>query len=343
MADKSIQRLYRYIYGNWSTMITRTYAELGIAELLAESPRSPEEIAEDTQSDPEALNLLLQCAEELGFHRKDPESSKLILREIGTLLNPHHPNSLHAAAILNGEDYRYGPWGRLPEFVRSGDGREISPTWDTGSLPYLASRPSQLATFQKAMQDLSTATLSSENENRCIASSIPLDQFSKIIDVGGGTGSLLSAIRERNAQCALTLFDLPSVLAESTLAEESRISLREGDFFEEIPPGYGAYLFKNVLHNHPKERLHKIFRNLAIALKKSPSTSRAFFFELIHGSSPRDPSRNSLIDMNLFLLVGGRVRSHEEYNELLSPHGLQIVSNHPLQSSARRALEIQLL
>ena len=343
MSKKATRRLYRYIYGNWFTMITRTYAELNIATLLSDCPRTVSELATKTQTHPETLAIFLRAAEDMEFHTMDPDTGKLHLTETGSLLSETTSGNLRAAAILNGSDYRYEPWGRLPEYVQNGSGHGLSPTWEEGSLPYLANHPEQLAVFQQAMRDLSESNLTGSDENTFIAQSVNFSDFPRIIDIGGGTGSLASAIQQESPQSEITLFDLEEVFEAipQTKQENPSIHHRAGNFFEEIPSGYSAYVFKNILHNHRPDRLNQVFSHLAKALSESGPNARAFFFELLREDDQPGPSRNSLTDLNLNLLVGGRIRSREEYNDILSPHRLRIVSVQSIPLSIRMTLEIE--
>ena len=339
---KASRKLYRYIYGNWFTMITRTYAQLDIATLLSETALTSTELADKTQTDHAALKIFLRGAEDMGFHQIDPETKKLVLTEIGTLLSRNSPNNLRAAALLNGADYRYQPWGQLPEYLATGSGEGISPTWEDGSLPFLADKPEQLAIFQQAMRDLSHSTVSGQNENEAIAELIDFSRFPSIIDIGGGTGALLSAIHHRHPNCDLSLYDLQESLVTDEKSTDCSPEIKRiaGNFFDEIPSGYSGYLIKNILHNHPEERLDPFLQNLSRALHQSPG-SRAFLFELLRADERPGRGRNSLIDLNLNLLVGGRVRSLPEYRQLLARYRLGIKSTQTLPHSTRHAMEIE--
>jgi len=323
-------------------MVVRTYAELDLATLLAENPLTAEELSAKTDTDPIALTLLLRAAEDMGLHVRDVDTEKLSLTDTGRLLSSTTDGNLRAAAILNGADYRYEPWGQLPAFVRTGSGKGLSPTWENGSLPYLAERPEQLAIFQEAMSDLSRNSLKGEDENEEIAQAINFSEHPKIIDIGGGTGSLLQAIGRHHPNCELTLFDLSEVLQQTSESDPSanHIHHLSGNFLKEISVGYSAYLFKNVLHNHQPEPLHQILSHLAQALQKSPRNARAYFCELLRDDTKAGRGRNSLTDLNLNLLVGGRIRSKEEYEELLKEHGLRISTLISLSSSHRKILII---
>lgn len=316
-------------------MVTRTYAELDIATLLDEHPVAPDELCSRVGADREAFSLLLRCGERMGLHRVDPVSGLLKLTRLGEQLSARRTPNLRAAALLNGSDYRYQPWGELTTFVRTGSGEGLSPTWRDGTLPFLKSHPEDLHIFQEAMRDLSDQNEQGEDENRSISRGIDFGRFTSIADVGGGCGALLGAILKAHPGRQGTLLDMEEVIApiRETLSLE-RIDSVAVDFFEKIPSGYDAYLLKNVLHNHPLKRLAALFSNLRAALLQSGPSSRVFLCELIRSR------RHAFTDLNLNLLVGGRIRSVEEYQEILGEHGLNLNAIHRPRGISRVVMEV---
>jgi hypothetical protein len=163
-AQANVMKMYQFIYGNWFTMITYVYAELDVARLLRVAPRSIAELADLTRTDAKALTRFLRCAGVMGFHTTDAETGKLAPTELGLLLCDKSPRSLRAVARLNGAPYRYQPWSHLLEYVKSGTGRGLSPTWEDGSLDYLRDKPDLLGVFEEAMTGLGKSVCVSGRE-----------------------------------------------------------------------------------------------------------------------------------------------------------------------------------
>lgn len=75
----------------------------------------------------------------------------------------------------------------------------------------------------------------------------------RLLDVGGGDGTIGCALVERIAELQVTVFNLPASahIARRTIAAKScahRVSVHEGDFLkEELPGGFDRVLFSRVL------------------------------------------------------------------------------------------------
>jgi len=336
-----VRTMYGYIYGNWSTMIVCAYAELGIADRLGAGPRTVGELAQDTGTDADALARMLRCAAVLGLHRTGA-NGRLELTGLGALLASDGDASLRAVARLNGADYRHLPWGSLLEYLGTGSGEGLSPTWEHGSLDYLKHRPAQLEIFEDAMTALSRLAPGGANENQVIARAVDFGQYSRIMDVGCGNGALLTAILEAHPSCRGAMFDLEYVLADAPVPPSlaDRLEKVAGDFREEIPSGYDAYLIKNVLHNHPERRCLTLLRNIRDAMASTGPATRFHLFEFL---MPETPSGTApFTDLNLNLLVDGTIRTRPEMTTLLSRAGLELLSADPLPTLERCVISAKL-
>lgn len=338
-SSRATARLYRCIHGNWSTMVVCVYAELGVADILAGSSRTEEEIARLTGTDPAAMTRVLRCAEELGLHQRDPGEGKLHLTETGRLLASDTPGSLRAAARLNGAPYRYGPWGGLLEYVRGGSGRGLSPAWEMGTPAWLAQQPEQLAVFEAAMSDLGGNARGGRDENAAIAGEVDFTLFRSVLDIGGGDGSLLAAITKRHPRIEAAVFDLPEVFQALPPPADS-IRRIAGDFLEGVPSGFDAYLMKNIIHNHPPARCRRLFDSVRTALEFSAPSSRLLLFEMVLDAPRARSTARAFTNLNLNLLVGGEIRTLEGFRELLADAGLELFSSTPLPGGERSILEV---
>lgn len=347
-AEKNVMQMYQYIYGNWFTMLAYVYAELDIAGLLRETPRSATELAVITQTDARALDRFLRCAGALGFHAGDSDG-KLNLTDLGALLCAESPISLKNAARLNGAAYRYHPWGELLNYVKSGSGQGISPTWENGSLEYLNDKPELLEIFEKAMTDLSKSAYQNINENRVIAETVNFSRFENVIDIGCGNGSLLEAILSANRSLRGTLFDLENVLENVPLPppehpNAGRVEKIPGNFLQEIPAGYDVCIMKNVIHNHPEHKCRLLLENICKAMRQGENTKnkRLLMFEMIVPDAGEKNMISKLTDLNMNLLVGGMVGSRQNYEYLLNETGFEIINVTDLPGLERKSIEAAL-
>lgn len=342
---REIKTIYQYIYGNWYTMITYVYAELAIADHLHRSPKTVQELARLTGTVSEALHRVLRCATALGFHEHDPHTGRLTLTPLGRLLTSRGEVSMRAAARLNGADYRYGPWGNLLDYVRSGSGQDVSPAWERGSLDYLYDKPECLDIFEQAMTDVSQTTYAQVNEDEIIAQGLDLSWCTQVMDIGCGNGSLLQAVLQEHAHVQGALLDLPAVLDQVPLSPEShpvhrRMTKIPENFYTAVPGGYDLYLMKNVLHNHHEQRVEHLLTNIRQAILASSAESgsgsakRLLLLEMIRPEDEISAPVSAFTDLNLNLLVGGTIRSVTEYRTLLHKKGFELLAVqdlHPLE------------
>lgn len=108
------------------------------------------------------------------------------------------------------------------------------------------------------------------------------------------------------------------------LGVSDRFEFISGDFFEEVP-GSDLFLLKNVLGNWDYERWLTILDN---SRRHAHPGSRWVIVE--NAIDESRPGRWAVdVDIVTLVAVGGRVRSVDEYQRLLTRAGLQLVRNTP--------------
>lgn len=334
-ADKSAGRvleMMRLIYGNWQTCVTYVFAELGVADLLSSESQSVGRLARATETDPQAMSRFLRCAAALGFVRTATRSDSLEdhhyeLTDFGELLSSDHPMSQRAAARLNGAPYRYEPWGKLVEVLRTGSGKGVSPAADDGSVGYLSDKPELLAVFNRAMTNLAVG------QNEAMAHSFDFSGFDHVVDIGGGEGGFLGAILQANPGLEGTLLDVDTyenpALPHSVGSRLRRIS---GDFFVSVPASGDLYLMKNVLHNWPEEQVLRLLTSVKTAMRsrdesaRDPRDKRLLVIEhLISDDDSQGVAK--WLDLNAMVLVDGAERTLEEYRSIGLKAGFRLIGS----------------
>src|SRR5262249_39420760 len=114
MSDNLHDQLARLLSGYWYTQTIYVAAKLGLAELLQDGPQSPQELAEATGSNPQALYRLMRALASLGIFAE--EQGRFVLTPLAEcLLDP----STKAMAAMRGE-FQYRAWGELLYSVQTG-------------------------------------------------------------------------------------------------------------------------------------------------------------------------------------------------------------------------------
>lgn len=155
-----------------------------------------------------------------------------------------------------------------------------------------------------------------------------------VVDVGGGTGSLLAAILQARPQVRGTLVDMPRAVAGSAevfreAGVRDRAAAVAQNFFDPLPAGGDLYTLKNVLCDWPDEQALAILKRCAEAARPS---GRVVVF---NNSGPGEPASPELLMM---VLVGGRDRTFEELNAIAREAGLEMRA-HGRQASGRWIIE----
>ena len=141
-----------------------------------------------------------------------------------------------------------------------------------------------------------------------------------VVDVGGGTGSLLAEILRAHTAIQGTLVDLPSTVERSAEIFEragvaDRVSVAGQSFFDPLPAGADLYLLNKVLGDWPDREAIAILAECAVAA--SPD-GRVMAMSGVTDAETADP------ELLMMVLVGGKDRTMAEFRELATTAGLEI-------------------
>ena len=143
-----------------------------------------------------------------------------------------------------------------------------------------------------------------------------------VVDVGGGTGSLLAEILRTRPEIRGILVDLPLTVARSgeifkAVGVSERVTVVGQSFFDPLPAGADLYLLKSVLGDWPDREALAILRRCAEAARPAGRVL------VLNGVSPDEdgPPSPALLMM---VLVGGKERSLAEFRALARSAGLEV-------------------
>jgi SAM-dependent methyltransferase/DNA-binding transcriptional ArsR family regulator len=305
--------------GYWTTQVVYVMAKLGLADQLAEGPRTVDALAAATGAHAPTLSRLLRALAGLGLVREGADG-RFEATKLGRCFATGTPGSLRGRAILSGETF-YTAWGALLHSVRTG-----LPAFDhqfgAPSYEYLGRHPDIAAVFNETMA--SATSLAAE----ALAAAHDFGGATSVVDVGGGTGALLTRILRANPHLRGVLFDLPEVAlaAEGLLSDagvEERCRVVAGDFFaDELPPGGDVYVLSWIIHNWDDERSVALLRNCRRAMADD---ARLLLVERV--LPPGDePSPVALWDLHMLVMTTGRERTEEEFRVLLAAADLELTN-----------------
>jgi O-methyltransferase domain/Dimerisation domain len=309
-----IPRIFQIATGYWASQVVYVAAKLGIADLLAEGPKTCDELAAAIDADDNAMGRLLRALASMGVLAR--ERDLFYLNQIGLPLRRDVPGSLRSMLLTLGEEH-YRAWGRLLHSVRSSE-PAFDRAYGAPLFQYLQSNRAAGETFSDAMNDFTRQAALA-----CVLA-YDFSGIQRAVDVGGGRGALISTILRGYPMMTGILFDFADVIqgARQDFKDgiEDRCEMIPGDFFESVPEGADAYLLKNVLHDWDDASTLKILRNCRRAMS---DRAKLLVIEMVLQEQASEPF-GSLLDLNMLVMSGGRERTEAEYRNLFEQAGFRL-------------------
>jgi hypothetical protein len=323
--------LMQLITGFMPARIVHLAAQLGLADQLADGPKDAMLLASNTATHPPSLYRLLRALASLGVV-DEREPGRFALTPLGTQLRTGAPGSLRNSALLYGGERTWQCWGDLHHSIQTGE-TAMRHLYGEGSFEYLSAHPQGAAIFNKAMAEATGEVA------RAVAAIYDFAKFRQIVDVGGGSGTLVAAVLASAPLLRGIVFDLPAGVTEAPrqLADAGcadRCEVVEGNFFQSVPSGADAYILKSIIHDWDDDRSAAILRNCRTAMS---ATSRLLLVERvmpIQMQAEYSHRRMAMMDMHMLGLLGGRERTEAEYRTLLDASGFTLSCILPLSAVA---------
>jgi O-methyltransferase domain/Dimerisation domain len=310
------------ILGYWVSHTIRAIADLSIADHLASGGLTADEIADREGAAVETTFRLLRAGVGLGlitvgadgrFHSTDGLAT---LRQDAT-------RSLRSIALSFTDPEVLQSWNGFVTSVRNGD-RQADGAAEPQFYANLAQNPEAGERFSAAMA--SATSCWSHN----IAEVIDTTYVHRAVDVGGANGTLVRLLQQANPALHAVVFDEPAVIdwAQSDIARSGfpdRTEVVGGDFFKSVPPG-DLYLLKFILHNWNDQQCIEILRHCRRAALPG---ARIAIIEFIVGDLANPGRMAALDDLAMLAVLGGRSRSLDEFDGLLTAAGLRRIAVRP--------------
>lgn len=293
-------------------------AELGLADALANGPKTCAVLAREVGARADMLNRLLRALASFEVFEQLPDG-RVANTPRSECLRSEGPGSLRALARMHGDVPLWQAWGALEHSVRSGK-PGFAHAHGLPMFEYLATHPESARRFDEAMVNASHLV------NKALVDGYEWGRFATLVDVAGGAGSTLSAILRANPGLHGVLFDLPHVIerARAHLAQEgvaSRCRIESGSFFDAVPAGADAYFMKHIIHDWGDEDCLRILRNCRTAM---PDHATLLVCERIVPPG-NEPSLAKTMDLVMMVLTdGGLERTEQEFRDLFARAGLRL-------------------
>jgi hypothetical protein len=317
--------LTQLMLGGLAAQSVYVAAKLGIADLLANGPRTVKDLAEETDTHAPSLYRVLRALSSFGIFQEN-DDEQFALTPTANLLRSGVSGSLRDCAIFMGEDWHWEVWGKTLYSVRTGN-----PAWKEVHgqpvFPYFATNQKASKIFDDAMSSFTTLA------TNAVVEAYDFSSVRTLVDVAGGHGRLLTGILSANANMRGVLFDLPHVIAGAregitTSALASRVELATGDFFVAVPANGDAYIMKHIIHDWDDAQALQILKNIGKAMNPG---GRVLLVESVI-TERNKPDFGKLMDIEMLVSPGGKERTAKEYEQLFARAGLTLTQIVPTNS-----------
>ena len=294
-------------------------AEIGVADHLKDGSRTTAQLATATHVQEDALYRVMRALAGVGFFTEQP--GRVFANNANSeILRTDVPGSMRAMARWLGEETSWWKaWGHLNHSIRTG-GPGAKVAFGGTAFEFFGRNLRVNEIFQAAMTDYSVATA------QAVVDAYDFSGIDRIVDVGGGHGTLLSKVLSAVPEATGVLYDLPEVLegADATLkdcGQFRRIEKIAGSFFDSVPDNADAYIMKHIIHDWDDARCIKLLENCRKGLNLG---GRILIVEQVVTDRPESVFAK-LLDLEMLVMTpGGRERTEREFQELLRNAGFEM-------------------
>lgn len=300
--------LFDLVQGFVQSQVLMALVELSVLDRLAEGPCATQDLARQTRVPEARLGVLLQAAAAMGLMRARRGLWRLTPRGAAFLAVPG------LTAMVAHHRALYADLADPAAFFRGGTGTQLAAFW-----PYVYGAgvgTPEAQRFSQLMAD-SQGLVAADTLAR-----VDLTGVRHLMDIGGGHGAFLSAVALRRPGLALTLFDLPQVVAGAPAALgplADRVQIRAGSFRDDpLPTGADAISLIRVLYDHADATVEALLAKVHAAL---PPGGRLILSEPMSGGARPDPVTDVYFAVYTLAMQTGRTRSADELAALLRARG----------------------
>jgi hypothetical protein len=293
-------------------------AELGVADLIeAGQPQPVEYLARASNAHEPSLYRVLRFLASHGLFQ-ETEHRHFDHTPLSAVLRTDAPDSYRAGAQLF--HHLFAGWNGLHHSAQTGE-PGFNKVFGAPIFDYIQAHPEMGPVFDAGMTSFNCY------ETAAILDAYDFSGINVLADIGGGNGSLLSAVLSRNPKMKGILFDLGHVVGRAKeklkaagLAE--RCTAIEGSFFESIPAGADAYLFRHIIHDWTDEQCMQILGNCR---KVIPANGKLLIADCVVPAG-NAPCMSKGMDMVMLTFPGGKERTEAEFRSLLKASGFELKS-----------------
>ena len=303
--------LFNLMQGFVQSQMLMALVELRVLHLLADGPAEVASLALRCEVPVARMAILLQAGAAMGLLKRRRDGRFALARRGAAFAAiPGLADMVRHHTVL------YDDLADPVAFLRGTTAPALAEFW-----PYVFGAtgpmdPATTARYSRLMAD----------SQRMVAAEalahLDLRDVARLMDVGGGTGAFLRAVRARWPGLHLALFDLPDVVAQAALPAD--VARHGGSFrADDLPMGADAISLVRVLYDHADDTVRGLLGRVHAAL---PPGGRVLIVEPMSGGARPDPQTDVYFSVYTLAMGTGRTRSAAEISALLREAGFEAIS-----------------
>lgn len=309
----------------WQSRALYVATKLGLADVIGDTQKSTQQIAETLHLHEDHLYRLLRMLQSIGIF---DETSPRVFKNSKTsaYLRLDNPHNVRAIILMHNSVEMTRPWiESLEESIRDG-GVPFAKVHNDDLFSYMDHNKHFDLLFSQAMDTVENLT------GNAFLKDFNWGAFDRIIDIGGSKGSKSISILNSFPNLGAVVFDRPQIIeaAKSNWSGKlpaellARIDFQPGDMFASLPKAGSdndLYVFFAIFHGLNDDEAKIVLGNLqsAIGVKKP--------YVLIVDSVAEEMRVNPTVaafDMQMLIGTRGRERTLREWKRLLEGSGFEI-------------------
>ncbi len=324
MAKQETDKLNELMHGAALSRAICTAAELGIADQIeAGKPRPVSELAVASGCHEEALRRMMRFLASQGLFRAVGDGT-FDHTPLSAVLRTDAVGSYRSGARMF--HHMFAGWDGLFHAVKTGT-PGFDKVFGKPIFDYVGEHPELGPILDAGMTSIHGY------ETEAMLDAYDFSGISVLADIGGGNGSLISGVLNRYPEMRGLLFDLGHVMGRAKANLEAggladRCTVLEGSFFETVPTGADAYLFRHIIHDWTDEQCIQI---LGHCRKVIPAGGRLLVVECVVPEG-NEPSISKAFDMTMMTFPGGLERTEKQFRKLFEMSGFELSSVTPTSS-----------
>ena len=312
-----VDALLKLGLGYMTSSALHVVVELGVADRLAEGPRSADQLAAASGANADALYRVLRMLAVDGIF-EEVAPRYFALTPLSQPLRTGSP-ARHLIQWI-ADPFHFKVYSEALRSVRTGQ-PAVEHVTGLPVFDHIAQTPELAEVFNNAMTAMSEAVVPA------VLEAYDFSGIDVLVDVAGGHGRVLTSVLKAYPKMRGVLFDVPYVVEGARpiiagLGLGHRCRAEAGDMFMRVPESGDAYVMKHVIHDWDDARATAILSNIHEAMHGRRGKVILIESVLLPGS---EPDMGKFVDYEMLQMTGGRERTETEFRTLLAGAGFSLI------------------